>query len=213
MHWVGQASADLVDCWPGWPAGLHESFNSPEPRPQICGPSIRCSQLSLNIEDNVLQASADQDIIVTHVDTTYNDWNQLSKTLSTSPDSYLTATDRLYSYFQAKSFFEQVAPAATVALAYSGQLNDELIQQYRSAVVACPIVELMQLFAATVTSVWPDRRYVATHNHPDVHSDHRLVEGWCGFLSPVAVQPQQHPRSLSPWSAVHAAIWLFHVML
>lgn len=67
-----------------------------------------------------LQGSGDQDIIITHVDTTYNDWNQLSKTLTTSPDSYLTASDRLYSHFQAKSFFEQVAPAQTVALAYSG---------------------------------------------------------------------------------------------
>ncbi|KAK9820728.1 hypothetical protein WJX74_004819 [Apatococcus lobatus] len=66
------------------------------------------------------EGSAKQDIIITHVDTTYNDWNQLSKTLTTSPDSYLTATDRLYSHFQAKSFFEQVAPARTIALAYSG---------------------------------------------------------------------------------------------
>ena len=93
------------------------------------------SHISLAAEDNVLQGSGDQDVTVTHVDTAYNDWNQLSKTLQSSPDSYLTATDRLYSYFQAKSFFEQVAPAASVALAYSGQLNNMLIQQYRSITI------------------------------------------------------------------------------
>ncbi|KAK9865969.1 hypothetical protein WJX84_000204 [Apatococcus fuscideae] len=61
-----------------------------------------------------------QDIIITHVDTSGNDWNQLCRTVMSSPISYLAGSERVYSHAQARSFFEQVAPAGSVALAYSG---------------------------------------------------------------------------------------------
>ena len=69
-----------------------------------------------------VQDGGKREIVITHVDTLDNDWNQLAQTITASSESYLTATDRVYGHFQANSFFEQVAPNQTVALAYSGAL-------------------------------------------------------------------------------------------
>ncbi len=67
-----------------------------------------------------MQGTTKRDIVITHVDTLDNDWIQLAHTIAASPNSYTAASDRVYGHFQAKSFFEQVAPDQTVALAYSG---------------------------------------------------------------------------------------------
>ncbi|KAK9865978.1 hypothetical protein WJX84_007354 [Apatococcus fuscideae] len=73
------------------------------------------------VVDTILGSKAynGEGIIVTHVDTTANDWNQLCRNI-THTDSYQSASDGIYSHFMARSFYEQVAPASTVALAYSG---------------------------------------------------------------------------------------------
>ena len=54
------------------------------------------------------------------MDTTANDWNQLCRNI-THADSYQSTSDGIYSHFMARSFYEQVAPAGSVALAYSGK--------------------------------------------------------------------------------------------
>ena len=74
----------------------------------------------------LLLAQADgkrpRDIIVTHIDTLANDWSQLFENVVSLPSSYLASScgRGVYAHGSAKSFFEQVAPSNSVALAYSG---------------------------------------------------------------------------------------------
>ncbi len=63
------------------------------------------------------------EIVVCHVDTPGNDWNQLFQTINSLPGSYLADASQgnVFGYGQAKSFYEQVAPTGSVALIYSGK--------------------------------------------------------------------------------------------
>ena len=85
--------------------------------------SVTRSDLNTETQVNVMcggQGAADREITVTHVDTTSNDWIQLVQTVTGSPDSYLAGSTGVFSHASAKSFYEQVAPTASVALVYSG---------------------------------------------------------------------------------------------
>ena len=68
----------------------------------------------------LLQDGKHRDIIVTHVDTPGNDWNQLCRTINAGGGSYLAASDHVWGHASARSFYEQVAPSASISLAYSG---------------------------------------------------------------------------------------------
>ncbi|KAK9820742.1 hypothetical protein WJX74_008810 [Apatococcus lobatus] len=126
--------------------------------------------------ETIQQAGERRDIVVTHIDTLANDWSQLFQNVTSLPNSYLAASpgSGVYTHGSAKSFFEQVAPSSSIALAYSG-VSFQWMSQSR------PLSDCWMSFAGT-----KDRDAYESNKQQAAQDWHKLLQQRANELLPGA---------------------------